>query len=153
MVYKVTDYDNLTAAERVRHFEEHPEWQTAYENGQKLYEVLVEYKSNVSYKTSDEATTFSSTPWGIYPDNTNGLTEAERASIATAVTNAGSAMTTAQVSDIPTIGNNTTQGLPNADGTGVQNYVRDFSAYDDNQDDGFMVYPSNSAPADWNGRR
>ena len=153
MVYKVTDYDNLTAAERTRHFEEHPEWQTAYENGQKLYAVLVEYKENVSYKTSDEATTFSSTPWGVFSNNANGLTEAERASIATAVTNAGSAMTTAQVSDIPTIVNNSTQGLPNQAGTGTENYVRDYSAYDDNQNDGFKVYPSNSAPADWNGKQ
>ena len=153
MVYKVTDYDNLTADERARHFEENTEWQTAYENGQKLYEVLVEYKSNVSYKTYDGATTFSSTPWGIFPSNSGGITAAERESIATAVTNAGYAMTAVQVADIPTIANNTTHGLPKADGTGVQFSVRDFSAYDDNQDDGFMVYPSASSPADWNGKQ
>ena len=153
MVYKVTDYDNLTDAERARHFEENPEWQTAYDNGKKLYEVLVEYKSNVSYSTSDGATIFSSTPWGIIPDNNGGITAAERESIATAVTNAGYAMTAAQVADIPTIANNAIQGLPNSDGTGVQSYVRDYSAYDDNQNDGFKVYPSNSATADWNGKQ
>lgn len=153
-VYKVTEYSKLPSYLRDFYFEEDPRRLELYNQGVKLYEILVENKENVSYKTKNNATTFSSTPWGVYPDNTNGLTADERQAIADEVSAAGYPMTLAQVTDLAALTNYSSSGLVNAQGSGINhNYIIDQNAYDDAQDDGFKVITDNYSHGRWDGKR
>jgi len=147
-VYKVTKYADLPAYVRNEYLKD-ADIKAKYEAGQQLYEVLVQSKSDISYKTSDGATTFSSTPWGIYPnDATNGLTSAELDAVA-----AATGIAKGNVTDLANLNNYGTTGLRNSAGTSYgDNYIKDYNAYDDTTDDGFMQYSDSYAVGRWDGK-
>lgn len=149
-VYKVTPYSDLPAY-LINEYLADDDIKAKYESGAKLYEVIVQSKSNISYKTSDGSVTFSSVAWGIYPEDagTNGFTADERIAISDAT-----GLTTGQVVDLPDLANYGTRGLINSDGTDKNYmYIRNFNAYDDTQDDGFAVISSGYACGRWDGRK
>lgn len=147
-VYKVTKYQDLPDYVRNEYLND-PVIKAKYEAGQQLYEVLVQSKSDISYKTSDGATTFGSTQWGIYPnDATNGLSSAELDAVAEAT-----GLAKVNVTDLAGLTNYGSTGLQNEAGSAMTyNYIKDYNAYDDTQDDGFMVYSPSYAVGRWDGK-
>ena len=62
-------------------------------------------------------------------------------------------MTAAQVTDLSALPNYTTTGLRNSAGTAYNdNYIKDYNAYDDTKDDGFMTIADTYAFGRWDGK-
>lgn len=147
-VYKVTHYKDLPT-EVLNEYLKDEELKTQYESGANLYEVLVESKENIRFKTSDNATEFSNNVWGIYKQDIgeSGFTSEELSEISNPL-----GISESQLIDIPNIQNITKPGLFNESGE-TSNYITDVCSYDDSKEDGFVVYDDNTAASQWNGRR
>ena len=148
-VYKVTKYADLPA-DLLNEYLKDAEIAAQYNAGKTLYEVLVENAADLSISSSDDANSIQSFAWGIYPEDagTNGLTPAERAPIAEALS-----ISDSELLDNTALKNCSSSGMKDENGSGTYN-IKDFQAYDDTQADGFKVYEdANLAPNRWDGRK
>lgn len=108
------------------------------------YQISVDAKENIPFKSTDNFINSGSSVWGLYPSSdTNGHGDIQsEINAATGISN---------VFDLPSINNITTRGLtggPNNDYQTTGNYL------DVNEDDGFKDYSSASGcVVDWQGKQ
>ena len=108
------------------------------------YQVLVDAKENIPYRSTDNFINSSSTVWGLYPNNdSNGHGGIQSEIIAaTGITS---------IFDLPGINNIGSTGLS---GGSNNNYVLLTNYFDTDEDDGFKDYSSGSnCVTDWQGKQ
>lgn len=147
-VYRVTPYDKLPS-DLLNMYLENADTKKAYDEGRKLYEVLIESADDVSMQTSDNASSFDIFVWGVQSDSaaTNGFTNDELQAMADAVGTSPDSIT-----DIPALQNCTVRALKDENGEDTL-YIHDVNAYDDSTEDGFPEYTGNVMPNRFDGRK
>ncbi len=108
------------------------------------YQVLVDCKENIPYRSSDNFINSGSAVWGLFPNNdSNGHGEIQNEIMA--------ATGIASIFDLPGINNITSQGLT---GGSNNSYVLTTNYFDIEQDDGFKDYSTGSGcVTDWQGKQ
>ena len=108
------------------------------------YQIRIDAKENVPFKSSDGFINTGSSVWGLYPSSdTNGHGEIQ--------TEISSATGITSIFDLPGISNITTRGL---DGGTNNDYLTISNYIDSDQDDGFKDYSSASGcVVDWQGKQ